>query len=67
MKSWKSTASHCEKAYGVQVDQKDEFFICPDCGEPIYRCDYDAPDFWNDIDVSPYSECPICGFNWWEE
>ena len=52
MKSWKSTASHCEKAYGVQVDQKDEYFICPECDEPIYKCD------WNDFSI-----CPVCEFD----
>lgn len=38
-------------------EDKDDFFICPDCLEPIYRTDY------NDFD---FSECPVCGFSFLE-
>jgi hypothetical protein len=34
------------------------FFICPECGEPIYECDWDEHPDW--------SECPICEWNFME-
>ena len=54
--AWKRTARKLEDLYGVLVDYDEEFFICPECGEPIYREDWCAEDFkW---------ECPICNFVW---
>lgn len=52
--TWKLAAEYAEEVYGVQVDEEEEFFICPECGEPIYECD------WTDSD---FMFCPICGFN----
>ena len=52
---WELLALNCEKIYGVQVDWEDRFFICPECGEPIYECDWDV----DELDV-----CPVCEFEW---
>ena len=52
--TWKLAAEYAEEVYGVQVDEEEEFFICPECGEPIYECDWVGSDFMI---------CPICGFN----
>ncbi len=50
--SWQYVATFVEKDYGSYVDWDEEFFICPECGEPIYKCDY------------PYIDsgmiCPVC-------
>ena len=58
MKRWKDAAKYCRREYGVQVDNGEEFFICPDCGEPIYREDWEDDENWD--------ECPICEFNFKE-
>lgn len=58
MKRWKDAAKYCRREYGVQVDNGEEFFICPDCFEPILKEDWEDHDNWD--------ECPICGFNFKE-
>ena len=58
MTVWEKVARYCEKEYGVYIDWKERFFICPECGEPIYECD------WNDEDLD---ECPICFFVCYED
>lgn len=52
--TWELAADYAKEVYWVQVDEEDRFFICPECGEPIYECD------WADSD---YMHCPICDFN----
>ena len=58
MGTWFETAVYCEETFGVHVDMAEGFFICPECGEPIYECDWDAYSDW--------SVCPICEFCWEE-
>ena len=58
MKRWKDAAKYCRREYGVQVDNGEEFFICPDCQEPILKEDWKDHENWD--------ECPICGFNFKE-
>lgn len=41
--------------YGSDIDFEDRFYICPECGECIYECD------WSDEELSE-EFCPICGF-----
>lgn len=41
-----------EPVYGGYVDWDEEFFLCPECGEPIYKCDYPY------IDMGMI--CPVC-------
>ena len=53
---WKKAAKHCERVFGTYVNREEEYFICPECNEPIYECD------WDD-----FSTCPICKFDWCEE
>lgn len=52
------TANHCRETYGTfaYFHSGDEFFHCPECGEPILHQD------WLDRD---YTVCPICGFNFY--
>ncbi len=56
---WEYVARKVEKEYGAYVDWDERFYICPECGEPIYEAD------WLDVDfVIPEDgvECPICEF-----
>lgn len=56
--SWEEAADYCEKVYGVWAcrEKDNEFFICPECGDYILKEDWDN-----------FVECPICGFDWFEE
>ena len=58
MGAWFETAVYCEETYGVQVDMKEGFFVCPECGEPLYNVDFPS-HCWDD--------CPVCGFEFFEE
>lgn len=54
MFGWAEAGTLCEELYGVHMDTKEGFFICPECGEPVYEIDWPDHEDW--------SECPICGF-----
>ena len=65
--NWSTVAICVEDIYGGIVDWDEEYFVCPDCGEPIH-----ADDF-SDFEVIPaarttinqedkeYYICPVCG------
>ena len=57
-RTWCEAAEYCEKVYGAYVDWDERFFECPECGEPIYECDWDEHD---------WSICPVCDFTFVEE
>ena len=55
--NWDYIANLVEVNYGSQVDWEERFFVCPNCGEPIYECD------WADIDLINGNDdyiCPVC-------
>ena len=52
---WERVAQYLEDEYGTFVDWDEKFFVCPECGEPIYECD------WSDDELH---SCPVCGFGW---
>ncbi len=52
---WEQMAKHNQETYGIYVDWEERFFNCPECGEPIYECD------WGHL-LSDY--CPICENVW---
>ena len=54
-REWEGSAHIVEEDYGGYVDWEERFFICPDCGEPIYECD------WTERELSEVL-CPVCGF-----
>lgn len=54
MSMWEKNARYVEETFGSYVDWEERFYICPECGEPIYECD------WSE-DILLYSYCPICG------
>lgn len=58
MYTWLEAGTYCEETYGMTLNTKEGYFVCPECGEPIYEEDWHEHDEW-DI-------CPICGFNFWE-
>lgn len=50
---WETVARMCEYVYGIYVNWEERFFICPECDEPIYECDFDV-----------FNTCPVCEFEW---
>ena len=54
MRTWEENAEMVERVYGGFVDWDERFYNCPECGEPIYECD------WSILDLVEI--CPICGF-----
>lgn len=58
MLSWLTAAVYCEEVYGVQVDMKEGFFVCPECGE-LLLCE--------DWEHHCWESCPICDFNFFDE
>ena len=58
MSIWFDTAKHCEDDFGVYVNYIEEFFMCPECDEPIYKDDYK--------NLKSMDVCPVCGFDFYE-
>ena len=54
--NWEETAKMCQMVFGTHIDWEERFFECPECGEPIYECDWEDYDDW--------SICPICEVEW---
>ena len=54
--TWEQAVEYLQNTMNVYVDEEEGFFVCPECDEPIYKCDWeDHPDF---------IICPICEFNY---
>lgn len=51
--SWTFVATYIEREMGGYVDWEEEFFNCPECGEPIYKSDWYGHRAWE--------ICPVCG------
>ena len=54
-------AIYCEKTYGNFYNREEEYFICPECGEIIYKCD------WTPEETHGWACCPICEINLYED
>ena len=52
-KWWEANADLVEKVYGGFVDYEERFYICPNCDEPVYECDWSERDCENFV-------CPVC-------
>lgn len=52
MFTWLEAAIMCEELYGAEVNTKEGYFVCPECGEVIYESDWRGYDNW--------SICPVC-------
>ena len=50
---WEERAKEVEEVYGGFVDWDEVFYICPECGEPVYKCD------WDETELTKFL-CPIC-------
>lgn len=61
---WEKAAKEVEIVYGVYVNWDEEFFICPECDEPIYKSDWRDSDFTMGRTYDPKKPlklyCPIC-------
>ena len=57
-REFRNLAKYCEETYGSHYDEDEAWFICPECGEPIYACDWQGHDF---------STCPVCEFEMEDE
>lgn len=55
MSAWEKRAREVIEVYGVHVDWEERFYECPECGEPIYECD------WTKGELNEFI-CPICEF-----
>ena len=55
--NWERLANKVALVYGGFVDREEGFFICPECGEPIYECDWEDSDLVSTTDTFI---CPIC-------
>ena len=54
---WSECAKMCRKVFGSYIDWEERFFECPECGEPLYECD------WEDHE---WESCPVCEVVWEE-
>ena len=53
---WKELVELAAQVFGSVVrEESEEFIICPECGEPIYKEDYNGDNL-----------CPCCEFNFLE-
>lgn len=58
MFGWFEAGTYCEETYGMTMNAKEGYFVCPECGEPIFEEDWKDHDDWE--------VCPICGFGFLE-
>ena len=54
---WNWAAKVVEEEFGGYVNWDEEYFICPECGEPVYA------DDWDDSEFALVTICPICQFD----
>ena len=61
MSVWEQVARFCQEVYGSHIDWEERFYECPECGEPVYECDYgEYGDYYTLEDEGPL--CPVCEF-----
>lgn len=51
--NWNVNATFVENECGGFVNREEEFYICPECGEPVYKAD------WQNDELEEFI-CPIC-------
>ena len=57
---WEARAKEVEEVYGGFVDWDEAFYICPECDEPVYKCDWDEDELTKFL-------CPICEDGYFNE
>lgn len=63
MDVWDRLARWVEFTYvGSYVDWEEGFFVCPECGEPIYKLDWRNEDYFLNGDPWIHRDiiCPVC-------
>lgn len=55
MTMWEENAKYVAEVYGAYVDWEERFYDCPECGEPVYECD------WSENELCDFL-CPICEY-----
>ncbi len=58
IKTWEEAAKYCEDTYGSFINWEEEFFVCPECDEPILKEDWEEHNF---------TICPVCEFDFFNE
>ena len=58
--AWERIAHFVEDEIGALVDWDEEFFNCPICGEPIYKCDWQEEDYFLGHKFNGTFYCPVC-------
>lgn len=53
---WEENANYIVDAFAGYVDWEARYYLCPECGEPIYE------DDWGEKDLKDFI-CPVCDFN----
>lgn len=53
-------AAYLEDTYGAYFDREEGFVECPQCGEPLYSCDWSIEDCYKEIDGEYRMICPVC-------
>ena len=53
MGTWLEAGVYCEETFGTAMNAKEGFFICPECGEPLFEEDFKG---------HRWDTCPICDF-----
>ena len=53
--TWEENAKYVNRIYGSRVDWEERFYICPECEEPVYECDWTGEELRQHL-------CPICEF-----
>lgn len=60
---WEHIARYVATTYDTEVNFNEEYFLCPECGEPVYACDYIDSDYFlgkNAYYTHGKVYCPIC-------
>ena len=58
---WDYLADEVELVYGNYVDRNEEFFVCPECEELIYKCDWRDKNYYIKNDYGRFQLCcPRC-------
>ena len=65
--TWERVARAVEEETGTFVEWDEEFFICPECGEPVYKCDWRESDYTEGQSYAGEYYCPICDMVIYEE
>lgn len=52
---WEANAKIVEEVYAGYVNWKERFYLCPECEEPVFECDWSVQELVNSL-------CPVCGF-----